>query len=74
MQVGLVVPEAELSEENRLRLVKEKESLEEQIGRIRDLLANEQFVSKAPDRVVDQNRRRLEEMRVRLERIAADLG
>ncbi len=74
VQVGLVVPEAELSEENRLRLVKEKESLEDQIARIRDLLANEQFVSKAPDRVVDQNRRRLEEMRVRLERIAADLG
>jgi valyl-tRNA synthetase len=73
VQVGLVVPEAELSEENRLRLVKEKESLEDQIARIRDLLANEQFVSKAPDRVVDQNRRRLEEMRVRLERIAADL-
>jgi valyl-tRNA synthetase len=74
VQVGLVIPEAELSEANRSRLTKEKESLQQQIERVRNLLDNEQFVSKAPDQVVEQNRGRLEDMQTRLQRIEADLG
>ena len=73
VQVGLVVPEAELSEENRAGLDKERVSLEAQIERIEALLANDQFTRKAPQKVVDQNRQRLEEMQVRLARIVSDL-
>ena len=71
--VGIVVPETEMSDEKRDRLVKERESLVQQIERIESLLANEQFTAKAPDHVVEQNRGRLEEMQVRLRRIQDDL-
>ena len=74
VQVGVVIPESELTDDNRARLTKEKENLEQQIDRIQTLLANDQFVSKAPDQVVSQNRNRLEEMQARLQRIETDLG
>ena len=62
-----------MTEENRARLVKERVNLEAQIERIGALLANDQFTGKAPQKVVDQNRQRLEEMQVRLARIVSDL-
>jgi len=73
IQVGLLVPESELGEEERSRLEKERSSLLQQIERVGILLGNEQFLSKAPDSVVDQNRHRLQEMKKRLERIEAGL-
>ena len=72
--VGLVIPERELSAEDRQRLVVEREKLLAQRERTEGLLANEAFLAKAPDQVVDQNRRRLEEIRERLERLEAGLA
>ena len=72
--VGLVIPERELSAEDRGRLVVEREKLLEQRERTRDLLTNEAFLAKAPEKVVEQNRRRLEEIRDRLERLEAGLA
>ncbi len=72
--VGLVIPQRELSAEDRQRLVVEREKLLAQRERTEGLLANEAFLAKAPDQVVDQNRRRLEEIRERLERLEAGLA
>jgi len=72
--VGLVIPERELSAEDRQRLVVEREKLLEQRERTQGLLANEAFLAKAPDKVVEQNRRRLDEIRDRLERLEAGLA
>ena len=72
--VGLVIPQRELSAEDRQRLVVEREKLLAQRQRTEGLLANEAFLAKAPDQVVDQNRRRLEEIRERLERLEAGLA
>jgi valyl-tRNA synthetase len=72
--VGLVIPEREMSAEDRERLVGEREKLLEQRERTQDLLANEAFLAKAPDKVVEQNRLRLEEIRDRLERLEAGLA
>ena len=73
VQVGLLVPEIELSQEERARLGKERDKLQAQIERLEALLADEQFVAKAPDRVVEQNRQRQQEMSERLERIEVGL-
>ncbi|MGB5475477.1 MAG: valine--tRNA ligase [Thermoanaerobaculia bacterium] len=72
--VGLVIPEREISAEDRQRLVVEREKLLEQRERTQGLLANEAFLAKAPDKVVEQNRLRLEEIRDRLERLEAGLA
>jgi valyl-tRNA synthetase len=72
--VGLVVPERELSAEDRARLASERVKLLEQRARTEDLMANEEFLAKAPPQVVAQNRRRLEEILERLERLEAGLA
>jgi valyl-tRNA synthetase len=71
LHLGLVVPERELSKEERARLAQEKEKLAAQIRRVSDLLANQEFLAKAPPAVIDQNRQRLRQMSERLERIEA---
>ena len=63
-----------MSAEDRERLVVEREKLLEQRERTQGLLANEAFLAKAPDKVVEQNRLRLEEIRDRLERLEAGLA
>ena len=72
--VGLVLPERELTSEDRQRLVVERERLLEQRERAQGLLANEAFLAKAPEKVVAQNRLRLEEIQDRLERLEAGLA
>ncbi len=72
--VGLVVPERELSLEDRERLMAEREKLRAQHQRTLGLLENKAFLAKAPEKVVDQNRRRLEEILERLEILEAGLA
>jgi valyl-tRNA synthetase len=71
--LGLVVPEVEMTERDRERLVKERDKLLAQVTRIRDLLENESFTSKAPEQVVEQNRLRLGELTERLEQLDVTL-
>ena len=73
IQVGIEVPASVVTEEERLRLEKERQNLLAQIERVQQLLADEQFTSKAPEKVVQQNRQRLLEMRERLQRIDGGL-
>jgi valyl-tRNA synthetase len=69
---GLVDMEAE-----RKRLQKEMENVDGQIARIDGLLANEGFLAKAPEPVVNREKAKLEELRgqrVQLQANLADLG
>ena len=72
--LGLVVPEVEMTERDRERLVKERDKLQAQVTRIQDLLGSESFASKAPEQVVTQNRLRLGELTERLEQLDVTLG
>lgn len=56
-------------EKEILRLSKEKENLEKMIRLLGDRLANEEFVSKAPEALVKKERERLQTMRFELEKI-----
>ena len=71
--VSLVVPERRLSDEDVKRLLIERQKLQAQYERTQGLLENAEFLSKAPDNVIEQNRQRLEEIRDRLQRLAADV-
>jgi valyl-tRNA synthetase len=59
---GLIDREAEL-----VRLNKEKANLEGELARARAKLENESFLSKAPRKVVDEERKKLEKYRAMLE-------
>ena len=74
INVGLVPDAVELGEEERQRLQAELEKLEDEIGRARGRLSNEQFLAKAPPEIVEGNRERLAELEQRRERIVAGLG
>ncbi len=71
VEIGLKAPRKELTAEDRARLNKEREGLQKQITHLQSLLANEQFIAKAPEAVVAQNRQRLREMSERLERLSS---
>ena len=71
--VSLVVPERELSDEDRKRLSVEREKLQAQYKRTLGLLENPDFLAKAPEKVVEQNRRRLAEILERLQRLESDV-
>ena len=57
--------------EERARLEKEREEAAKQIAGTEKKLANEQFVSKAPKEVVEQQRERLAEAKAKSEKLAA---
>jgi valyl-tRNA synthetase len=64
-------------DEEKSRLLKEIEAGKSEITRIESLLANESFISKAPDSVVEKERRKLTERKdtvTRLEERLAGLG
>ena len=61
---GMVDLEAE-----KKRLLKEKAKVEEEIARAEALLANEEFLQKAPKEVVEKHRARLEEAKAEKEKI-----
>jgi valyl-tRNA synthetase len=58
--------------EAQRRIEKKRAELVKEIERLERKLANEQFVQKAPPEVVEQERRKLEEYRVALERLEGD--
>ena len=58
----------------RARLEKEIARLDEEIDKIDRKLGNEQFVSKAPEEVIEEQRTRRAEALARRERIAAALA
>ena len=72
--VGLVPPQRDFQDGERARLDVEAEKLEQQLGKKRELLSNEQFLAKAPEPVIEQHRSRLAEMEERLESIQAGLA
>jgi len=72
VEVGLVY-ERELGAEERQRMENELEKIEGEIRGAESRLANEQFLAKAPESVVQGNRERLAELRERRERILAGL-
>ncbi len=59
---GIYIPLDELIdlEKEAERLTKEKENLEKELQRVKGKLGNESFVSKAPQKVVDEERAKLE--------------
>jgi valyl-tRNA synthetase len=73
IHLGLVPEAVEPAAEERARLDAELAKLDDEIGRARGRLGNEQFVAKAPADVVAGNRRRLRELEERRERLAAGL-
>lgn len=70
--IEIYLPLAEIIdlEAERKRLLKEKSEAEEEITRAEALLANREFLEKAPQEVVEKHRVRLEEAKARAEKIA----
>ena len=62
------------TEKEIARLTKEKEDLEKEIARLTAKLSNEGFVSKAPEKVVEAERAKLEKYSSSLEGVLAALG
>jgi transcriptional regulator with XRE-family HTH domain len=61
------------TENQLLALIKEKERLENSIARREKLLSNENYVAKAPQNLVEQERKTLEQEKENLEAILAKL-
>ena len=57
----------------RLRLVKERDQLQQRLRRSQGMLANEQFVARAPEAVVSRERDNLNELQASLEIVKARL-
>ncbi|HEY0783145.1 MAG TPA: class I tRNA ligase family protein, partial [Thermoanaerobaculia bacterium] len=76
IEIALAVPQAAEArgEEERQRLARELDKLDQEIARAEERLTNEQFLQKAPPAVVEGGRARLAEMRERHGRIRASLG
>ena len=70
VRIGLVAGEEDRPAEDRQRLEKELADVDAQIERLETLLANRQFVAKAPEKVVEGNRQRLAELRRRRDNLA----
>ena len=60
-------------EKEKASILKEKERLENSISRREKLLSNENYVSKAPQNIVDQERKNLEEEKSNLKAILQKL-
>ena len=73
VRIGLVAAEGDLSEADRERVEKEVADVAAQIERLEQLLANPQFVDKAPEKVVEGNRQRLAALERRLDNLKGGL-
>ena len=75
-RLGVYVPLAGLRdvEQERQRLQKEEESVLANLERTRGLLANENFVNRAPPPVVQKEREKLEELELRAQQISERLA
>jgi valyl-tRNA synthetase len=74
-ETTLILPLAELIDfaVERARLLREREKAEQEAGKIASKLANEDFVRRAPDEVVEENRDRLAAARQDIARLDAAL-
>ena len=63
--IGVVIPERAEAEGDAEIVRQELEAIEQQLAHNRELLANEQFVAKAPEAVVSKARKRLAELEER---------
>jgi valyl-tRNA synthetase len=72
--LAVVVPELEMSDDERQRLEKELAKIAGEITGAEKRLANESFLAKAPPEVVAGNRQRLAELEERRQRIEARLA
>jgi valyl-tRNA synthetase len=73
VRIGLVAPEGDLAGADQERVEKELADLGAQIERLEQLLANRQFVDKAPPQVVEGNRQRLTELERRRDNLRGGL-
>ena len=75
-RLGVYVPLAGLRnvEQERQRLLKEQESVLANLERTRGLLANENFVSRAPPPVVEKEREKLGDLELRAQQISERLA
>jgi valyl-tRNA synthetase len=74
LRIGLVAAEGDLSATQRERVASELAELGGQIERLEQLLANRQFVDKAPVEVVESNRQKLGDLRRRRDNLAGGLA
>ena len=74
MDIGLPLAGFLDFEAERARLTKEIKGCEAEAGKLRDKLSNEEFLAKAPEAVVEENRRRLTEEESRLSGLQAALN
>ena len=74
VRLGLVAEEGDLSVGDRQRVETELADLGAQIERLETLLANPQFVEKAPAKVVEGNRQRLTDLRRRHDNLEGGLA
>jgi len=74
--MNLIVPLAELIdiEQEKKRIAKELAELEGHISRSEARLSNESFVSKAPPKVLEEHRQKLEELKARRESLTVTLA
>ena len=75
-EATLILPVADVIDiaQERARLEKELKSTDGEVGKLEKKLANESFVSRAPEEVVEENRERLAEERQKREQLAAALA
>ncbi len=74
VELGVTIPEKELSDAERAALRRELDKLDAQIASTHRQLADENFLSKAPEHVVATRRTRLDEMEMRRQAIRTTLG
>ncbi|MGH9380528.1 MAG: valine--tRNA ligase [Thermoanaerobaculia bacterium] len=74
VELVLTLPGRDLAAEKRQRVARELQQLEAQIGRVRSLLDDERFVERAPAAVVEENRRRLEDLERRRAALGSSIG
>lgn len=55
------------------KLTKQQEKAQKEFDKLNDMLSNERFVANAPASVIEENKKALEEVKTRLEKIEAEL-
>ena len=56
------------------KLSKQKEKLEKEINKLSGMLSNEQFVAHAPEQVIAQNQKALEDAQTKMEKVTTELA
>jgi valyl-tRNA synthetase len=74
IEIAVVMPKKEISPEEIARLQKQIEQLEKEIESARARLADEKFIARAPEHIVQQSRDRQRELEQRLEKLRQNQG